>query len=83
MCKHQRQRGSIGSRLTRQPPHTAGEKARDIIQLLNCYLQVSPTAGGCDDGGGNALEVHSYMYTFTHTQIYFRLGESRPLAVPP
>lgn len=26
-------------------PRTAGEKARDITQLLNCYLQVSPTAG--------------------------------------
>lgn len=26
-------------------PPTAGEKTRDITQLLNCYLQVSPTAG--------------------------------------
>lgn len=26
-------------------PHTAGVKTRDITQLLNCYLQVSPTAG--------------------------------------
>lgn len=26
-------------------PGTAGEEARDITQLLNCYLQVSPSAG--------------------------------------
>lgn len=26
-------------------PSTAGEAARDITQLLNCYLQVSPSAG--------------------------------------
>lgn len=26
-------------------PCSAGEEARDITQLLNCYLQVSPTAG--------------------------------------
>ncbi len=26
-------------------PSTAGEEARDITQLLNCYSQVSPSAG--------------------------------------
>lgn len=47
-------------------PGTAGEEAGDITQLLNCYLQVSPSAGAVLIEGGNALKVHSYIHTRTY-----------------
>lgn len=45
MCMHLRERFFNCLMSHQAAPRTAGEKARDITQLLNCYLQVSPTAG--------------------------------------
>lgn len=65
-------------------PGAAGEEARDITQLLNCYSQVSPSAGAV------LIEAETpsrsaAIYTHTHTHISFRQGGLRSglLAVAP
>lgn len=66
---------SIASQPTRLP-RAAGEEARRITQLLNCYLQVSPSAGAV-----LIEEETSSRSKATHMCRCFLVRDVRPVAV--
>lgn len=50
-------------------PGSAGEEARDITQLLNCYPQVSPSAGAVlieaeTPSRSTAIRTHTHRHTY-------------------